>query len=490
MEAILAVDVGTSNMRGILFDLDGNMIFKTSVGSIPIYESDCCVIQKAGVYLDHLAEVAGKCGEAAAERGISVIGITTTALRSCVLAVDQSGEPLSEVIMWQDKRAASVCEELRGSERQIYEHTGVRLYPVFSGVKAAWIKRQMPDIYGKAALIVTVADYLHYKMTGVWATDYTYGSRTGLMNIRSLEWDDQMLDLFGIDREKLCPLIPQGTVLGRLTPSFAAACGLAEGTPVVTAGGDQQCGALGAGVMESGSVQVTTGTGAYLIACFGEPVLDSDMRFLCNVSAVQGQYIVEASMLSSAILYEWFFREFYDEKEEGIQKVNREAWQSPVGSKGIIVLPYFQGRGSPDWNSRATGSFLNVTLQNTRGDFARSLLEGIALETAENLSVIEEYTGPASKVCLSGGLTKSGLFNQIQADACGRTLLLGQDPEATAKGAFLSAAMALGLVKGPEEARKLLAAGEESYKPVQENTRIYREIMQKRKRLYQALEGA
>ena len=490
MEAVLAVDVGTSNMRGILYDLDGNMIFKTSVGSIPIYESDCCVKQKAEVYLDHLTEVVRTCAKAAAKRGIPVIGITTTALRSCVLAVDREGEPLSEIVMWQDKRAAGVCEELKDCERQVYEHTGVRLYPVFSGVKAAWMKRQMPDIYKKAALIATVADYLHYKMTGVWASDYTYGSRTGLMNIRDLEWDDQMLRLFGLDREKLCPLIPQGSVLGRLTPAFAAACGLAEGTPVVTAGGDQQCGALGAGVMESGSVQATTGTGAYLIACSGEPVLDPDMRFLCNVSAVQGQYIVEASMLSSAILYEWFFREFYDEKEEGIQKVNREAWQSPVGSKGIIVLPYFQGRGSPDWNSRATGSFLNVTLQNTRGDFARALLEGIALETAENLSVIEEYTGPASKVCLSGGLTKSELFNQIQADACGRTLLLGQDPEATAKGAFLSAAMAFGIVKGPKEAEKLLAAGKDSYSPVRENTQIYREMIQKRKRLYRALEDA
>ena len=104
--------------------------------------------------------------------------------------------------------------------------------------------------------------------------------------------------------------------------------------------------------------------------------------------------------------------------------------------------------------------------------------------------MIEEYTGPASKVCLSGGLTKSELFNQIQADACGRTLLLGQDPEATAKGAFLSAAMAFGIVKGPKEAEKLLAAGKDSYSPVRENTQIYREMIQKRKRLYRALEDA
>lgn len=488
MNIILVLDIGTSNVRGILFNEKGKIVYKKSIENLPEYKTEKIVEHQPEKYRKKITDLVMKCGSYIKENNYRLSCISTTALRTCVMLVMEDGTPVSDIIMWQDRRAEKICQDLRKKESLVYNHTGTKVHPVFVGPKAAWLRENKREDFERADKIVTVVDDIHHMLTGKWVTDITYGSRTSLMNIRTLTWDKEMLSLFGVNEEKLCKLVEQGSVIGTVTPEFAEKTGIPVGIPVVSAGGDQNCGALGAGVTGKGMAQLTTGSGSYLIASADKPLLDKKRRFLCNVSAVKGHYIVEASMLSSAILYEWFYKNFYGgSMKQMAETINVEAEHSQVGANGMLALPYFQGRGCPDWNTSATGSFLNITMHNNRGDFARALLEGISMESAENLEIIEAAVGPLEKIYLGGGLTKSNLFCQIQADTLLRNVLVSDNTETTALGAFIQAAVAMGWIHSYQEGMKFRKDHSELVKPNFDNGKKYQEVKARRKKLYKAL---
>lgn len=443
---ILVVDVGTSSMRGVLVRKNGELAHTIQIPYSPEYLPNDRVEQDPLTFRNSLVRIATEAAAWCAANGEAVEGISLTAQRSSVIPVDRDGNPLANAFMWQDRRALPICRELADRNALVFERTGTRINPVFAAVKMTWIRRNEPELYEKSHKLLVIADFLIHAMTGMFVTDYTYGSRTSLMNIRTLDWDDEMLDLFEVERKKLCKLVPQGTVLGCVTKEFSALTGVPAGTPVVSAGGDQQCGALGAGVIDAGTLQVTTGTGSFLIASVDRPMVDPLQRYICNVSAVPGKYIIESSILTSSSVYNWFFRNFYLNHAPDAampDTIDRDAEASPVGANGVVLLPHFQGRGSPDWNGQARGVFYNLNLGSTRGDMARAILEGIAAEVAGNIAIMREAIGSSLRITVAGGMTKAALFNQIQADYYEDDVFLPVQKETTVLGAWCSAAVAL-----------------------------------------------
>lgn len=433
MSFILVIDIGTSSMRGILYDINGKIQKNIKVDYQPDYSADNIVEQGTLDWKNSLFDIVGKMVVWTKERNIKISGISITSQRTSIIAVDKKGTPLRKAIMWQDRRAISVCEELEQHANYVYKLTGSRINPVFTAPKITWLKKNEPEIYHKADKIIVIPDYIIYLMTGKFVTDYTYGSRTSIMNIEEKEWDENLLNLFEIDREKLSDLVPQGSIVSYTTDKFRMETGLSASTPIISAGGDQQCAALGAGVIDEGSVQITSGTGSFILASSDDLQLDSEMRVICNVSAIPNKYILEASILTTATIVSWYADNFYEDSEHvsALDKMLEEAASSSVGSNGLIMLPYFQGRGSPDWNTLAKGTFHNVSLESTRADFARAILESIALEISENIDIIQEVLKKPQHIKVGGGLTKSSLFNQIQADVYNIKITLPSNTEVT-----------------------------------------------------------
>lgn len=489
MKAILVIDIGTSSMRGIIYNQEGESIKTIQYFYSPDYLTGNRVEQDALTWKNSLIKIVSEAAEYLNKLKYEIMAVSITSQRSSVIPVDHNGNPLSKAIMWQDKRANDICRELSDSGDSVYNRTGTRINPIFAAPKITWLRRNHPDIYIKCHKILVIPDYIIFLMTGQFVTDYTYGSRTSLMNIRTLKWDPEMLSLFEIDEEKLCKLIPQGEVLGTSTKAFEAETGLTAGTPVISAGGDQQCGALGTGIIEKGSLQVTTGTGSYIIASSDEPILDPDQRFICNVSAVRNKYVLESSILTSSAVYNWFFTKFYPHPSVMKDTIDIDASKSPCGSNGVILMPHFQGRGSPDWNSLAKGMFFNVTLSTNREDFARSILEGIASEIAENIEIMSNSIGNIDKISASGGMTKFRLFNQIQSDSYNREVILPNNKESTALGAWASAVFALGLYPSYQEALDKANTDSDAtrYAPLSENVKIYKKLYSIRQKLYKTL---
>jgi len=482
-------------MRGSLFDEHGEAQTTSQASYCPCYLGDGLVEQNPETWAAALFAVTREIVQWSERSNASIDAVSVTAQRSSAIPVDQNGVPLYNAIMWQDLRSSQICNSMQAHTAAVYEKTGLRISPVFAAPKFSWFQQQEPCIYRNAYKLLVIPDYLIFLMTGKFVTDFTYGSRTLLMDLHSLEWDDDLLKLFKLDKEKLCCLKRQGSVIGHTTESFKSRTGIRIGTPVVTAGGDQQCAALGAGVMKNGSVQVTTGTGSFVIASSDELKLDPEMRVLCNVSAIPGKFILEASILTTSALYSWIANTLYGEgagKSEIFHRLEEEANSSPVGSNGVITLPYFQGRGSSDWNTLAKGSFSNITLATTRGDLARSVLEGIAAEIAENVDLLVEHRGEIDTVLVAGGLTNLPLFNQIQADMYNRSILLPSNKETTSLGAWVSAAVALGIHTTYASAWEVATKGSSAmtYSPIEKNVEIYQRLKADKEHLYKVLESA
>lgn len=495
MGHILVIDVGTSSMRGILYDGASQILYVLQRRYAVSYLSQTLAQQDPRDWENGLFTIVRDQFAYAQRNGITVDAICLTCQRSSILPVTREGTPLRDAIMWLDKRNAPICDEMAYAAQDIFRVTGAHLNTVFSGSKMTWLRRNEPDIYRKAYKLMTVADYLAWLITGEMKTDHTYGSRSLLMDIRKRCWSRQMLDLFEVEPEKLCQLIPPGSVLGYTTEHIARITGCPTGVPLISAGGDQQCAALGMGVIREGDMEITTGTGGFLLACAEDVPEQIRPDVICGVHAVPGKYVLESSMLSCASLYDWYLNEFYGSTPEPWQSlytaINRDVLSSPAGAGGCIALPYFQGRGTPDWNSQARGGFLNLTLNTTRADMARAVLEAIAMEAANNIAVLERYTGGGGSLYISGGLSHSEEYNRIQASAYDRTILQSSNAEQTALGAWVSGAVALGLYPGFADALTQAKRHDQitRYEPRPDWVEIYRKKRAEMNRAYGLLYG-
>lgn len=489
---IIAVDIGTSSLRAVLFDEAGAALHIARRDSAPQYLEGGRVEQEPSAWTTLVPEVVRDCAALAEVQGRRVLALSLTAQRSSVIPVGADGAPLMRAFMWQDTRTEGLCARMGDRHRRVYELSGLRITPVFSAIKMTWLRENEAELFGRVRKMPGIQDYVIHDLTGRWVTDRSLASRTNLYNLRTGDWDDELLDIFGVRRSMLCDLIDVGSIAGTLTAEAGGRLRLPAGTPVVSAGGDQQCAALGLGLTGPGKMIANTGTGSYLIAASNEPAADPGMGIGCNAAAVPGTFILEAGLVTSGSVYRWFRNQFYGPAPEGADpygEIDAEAAASPPGSRGVLLLPHFKGRLSPAWNPAARGAFLNLSSEVGRADMARAVLEGIALEIGENIQALEALCGPAQVVEVSGGMTKSPLYNRIQADCYGRPVERSDDAEATALGAWISAAVAMGLYSSFEAAaaRALDGRPRERYESDPSLRELYTRIAAERRRLYEGL---
>ena len=456
---IFVIDIGTSSMRGILFDSRGKRLGEKQVKYQPDKYPDGRIEQDPGNWTNSLETIASAVAEEAKQKGISIDAVAVTAQRSAILPVDKQGKPLMNTIMWQDRRNKEICAELEPYNELVFQKSGAKINTVFSGSRMAWILRNRPDLQGKIHKLVNIPEYVMHHMTGEYRTDATYGSRSHLMNLRERRWDQELLKLFGVEEEFLCEIQEPGSCCGRVQASFSRGTGLPQGIPVISAGGDQQCAAVGQGAFCQGNLSLVAGTGGFLVAALDEVPENLSPDLICNCSSVSGKYIVEANVLTCCSAFDWYCRNFYDWDQPDYEKLNEELrdWDGKISS--AMVLPYFQGRSTPQWNPEAKAYLGEITLATGRTELLKGLLEGIAMEIQNNIRLFGSYA-KISQAYISGGLTKSPAINQLQADVYGMPLYRMSDSESTALGALMVALVGLGEYPSLEEAFGAVRAGE------------------------------
>jgi len=499
---ILCIDLGTTGCHSVIFNEKGQQVSKSYQEYKSIYLPCRWIDHDPKTWLQAAKKTVKETVKKIEydKNCISVVAITSQ--RATVIPVDKKGNPLDNAILWQDKRATEETQHLieeYGTEK-IYNITGLRVDPYFTLPKLLWLKKNKTEIYNHSFVFLPVQDFIIHFLTGEFKTDWTQASRTMLFNIDELRWDKDLIKSVGIDFNKLPEAVPPGSIIGLVNHVASDELGLPKGIPVITAGGDQQCAAIGLGVIKPGIVEVSTGTGSFVLANSDKPVKDLNQRLICSASSIAGKWVLEAGIFTTGSIYRWFRDNIgqisvKNQKKLGIdayQTMNTEAEKEPLGANGLLLIPHFAASAAPYWNPEAHGVLFGLSLGHKRSSIIRAILEGIAFEIQKNISIMESYTDQIKEVRISGGLTRSEIFNQIQADIYGKTVVKTDYEEASVLGAAVIAATTTGLYNNINSAvDNMVNVNTLSRKdPNIENFKTYKKLSKIHDSLYWSLEKA
>ncbi|RTH15239.1 glycerol kinase, partial [Thermus scotoductus] len=442
MKYLLALDQGTTSSRAILFSLEGRPVAMAQREFRQLYPRPGWVEHDP---LEIWESQLGVAQEALRQAGVEareVVALGLTNQRETTLVFERgTGRPLYNAIVWQDRRTASLCQELKaqGLEPLFRERTGLLLDPYFSGTKLAWLLENVPGLRGKAergeALFGTVDTWLLYRLTGgkVHATDLSNASRTLLFNLHTLSWDEELLEVFRVPRAMLPEVRPSDGDFGETLPEL-----FGRAIPIRGVLGDQQAALFGQAALERGEGKCTYGTGAFLLLNTGERPVPSPKGLLSTVAwSVRGKvsYALEGSVFMAGAVVGWLQGLGLIRESAEVEALAREV----ADSGGVYLVPAFTGLGAPYWDPYARGAILGLTRGTTKAHLARAALEGVAFQMVDVVRTMEEAGTPLKELRVDGGMVENALFLQIQADLLGVPVLRPKVTETTALGAALMA---------------------------------------------------
>ena len=454
---IIALDQGTTSSRAMVFDHEGTIVASAQKELTQFYPRPGYVEQDPlEIYASQsgvLAEVMAK-GDLSPEE-IAGIGISNQR-ETTILWEKDTGRPVYNAIVWQCRRTAEICEELKaaGHEDYIRENTGLLIDAYFSGTKIKWILDHVPGLRERAEkgeiLFGTVDSWLIWKMTGgaVHVTDYTNASRTMLYNIRTLCWDQHILDILGIPACMLPEVRNSSEIYGTANLS---------GVPVPIAGvaGDQQAALFGQTCFDKGDAKNTYGTGCFLLMNTGSELCISKHGLVSTIAiGLNGtvSYALEGSVFVGGAVVQWL----RDEMRFIVSAKDSEYFAASVEDNGgVYVVPAFTGFGAPHWDMYARGAIFGLTRGSNRSHIIRAALESIAYQTKDVLdAMIQDIGAPITSLRADGGASANNFLMQFQSDIIGCPVTRPRSAESTALGAAYLAGLAVGFWSGLDELRQ------------------------------------
>jgi len=434
-----------------------------------------------------VAAVRGALAEAAVTAA-DITGIGFSHQRGTFLLADESGAPLTNFVVWMDHRGVPYLDFIRERMEPLsyYDITGVPIYFVSSLSKLVWFAQEQPDLYRRAHRVWPIAHYIMARMGAADpAIDHATGSFTGLMDTHQRAWSGAIIDRLGLDAAKLPPLVAPGTVVGELASAEAAEeLGLRRGTPLVIGGGDQQCAALGSGMIEPGQSLLNLGTATAVMAAVEGPVLDPHRIIPTACHAAPGGWEMEGHTQASGIVFQRFRDEVAHDVAQAAPAAGRdpydllteEAARSRPGADGLIFLPTLTGTTAPLDYPYGSGAVLGLHVTHTRADVVRALLEGICLESRWILEQMERNGAPIREVYLAGGGSKSPFWCQLHADILQRPITRVSTSNAAAVGAAICAGLGTGVFRSAREGVAALSELAETYEPQAALADVYGEV--------------
>ncbi len=458
MPYLLALDQGTSSSRSILFNLQGEIVasaqreFRQLFPQPGWVEHDPLEIWESQLATCHA--VIRQAGIQASD--ILAIGITNQ--RETTIVWDkQTGQPLANAIVWQDRRTADQCEQLRaaGYTEMLRQKTGLVPDPYFSATKLSYLLQQIPDAYARAArgeiAFGTVDSWLCYQLSGrqLHVTDVSNASRTMLFNIHTGQWDSELLDLFNIPPAVLPTVVPSAHKVGttRLFGAEIPLCGIA---------GDQQAALFGQACLRPGMAKNTYGTGCFMLMHTGpRAALSSNGLITTSACSADGTpaYAMEGSVFIGGAVVQWL--------RDGLQAIRSSPdvellAASVPDSGGVVFVPAFTGLGAPYWDASAKGAILGLSRGTTVAHIARAALESIAFQTTVVLqAMMRDAVAPLAELRVDGGAAANQLLLQFQANLLGIPVVRPQVTETTALGAALLAGLGAGVFASEQECASL-----------------------------------
>ncbi len=453
---ILALDQGTTSSRAMLFDHQGNVVSSAQKEFRQIYPHPGWVEHDPQEIWSTQAGVAAEAVTQAGVNGSAIAAIGITNQRETTVVWDRAtGKPVYNAIVWQDRRTAPLCEELkaRGLEQKVRAKTGLPIDAYFSATKIRWILDNVAGareqaMQGKLAF-GTVDSWLAWNLTqrDLHITDVTNASRTMLFNIHTLQWDEELLDALEIPRSMLPQVRDCSEVYGTTRTSL-----FASEIPLAGIAGDQHAALFGQMCTQPGMVKNTYGTGCFLVMNTGTQPIESNNNLVTTIAwkiGARTEYALEGSIFIGGAVVQWL--------RDGLGIIKSAAQiealaRSVAHSDDVYLVPAFAGLGAPHWNARARGTLFGVTRGTTSAHLARAALDSIAYQSIDVLKAMQADSGiEIGELRVDGGAVANDLLMQFQADILGVDVVRPQVSETTALGAAYLAGLAVGFWKDLDE---------------------------------------
>ena len=487
---VLGIDIGTTATKVVAFDASGHQHAAASIAyplDVPrpgeaVQDPD--VILRA--VLDAVRETAGRARAAGSE----VAGLAFSAAMHTLLGLDGAGRPLTPSVTWADTRAGPQAERLRAAAGiELHRRTGTPVHPMAPLPKLVWFREMQPETFAAVRRWTGIKEYVVGRLTGEWVTDISMASATGLLELTSLDWDAQALELAGLDRSRLPQLVPTTHVLPRLHPDAAREAGLPAGTPLVVGAGDGPLANVGVGAVRPGVAACSIGTSGALRVMVERPAVDPLGRVFCY-ALTEERWAVGGAINNGGVVLRWardaLAPELPDRSEAALVEL---AARAPAGSDGLVMLPYLLGERAPHWSSPARGAYIGLTRAHRREHLVRAALEGVCLQLALVLQAMRDAGVEVREIRATGGFARSRLWRQMLTDVLAMEVGFPEEGEGSSFGAALLGMQALGLIESVEAAHDLVRI-EERLRPDPSAAATYQALLPLFASLYDALRPA
>jgi gluconokinase len=457
---VVGIDLGTSAVKVLATTIGGHEIASGSefygleTPQAEFVEQDAEVVYRATMHVLErvLADVR--------LRGSEVAAIGFSSAMHGVLCVDAAGEPISPEITWLDRRAHAIADGWRadGNGSALYARTGAPMHPMLPVAKLRWLAEHERELFARAKRFVGLKELVVYRWTGEWLVDHGIASATGMLDLRTRDWDPLALQLAHVDPVRLSRPAQPSTALREFRPAIARQLGFGSETAVVLASADGPLANIGVGSAPRGDVALTLGTSGAVRILADEPILDAHGRTFCYC-ADDAHYVVGGPTSAAGASLDWIFRLLLDDVPQAdrfAQAVEIASHVAP-GANGLVVMPFFGGERAPYWNSALRGAFDALDLAHDRSTILRAAFESVVFGVYAVYEIVHELAPQTQRLLLSGGLTKAPLVRQLLADVFGIPAVQPREQEASAFGAALLAAQAVGLI--PDAGAAARAAG-------------------------------
>ncbi len=468
----IAVDIGTSALKVCVFDFQGN-VHHTAKREYPTVSPRPGYAEQNpedifAAFVDALKEVTASFPQNTFE------AVTFDTMLHSFLLVDKDGVLLTPLLNWMDTRSFQEVEAFRKiyEEERLYEYTAAPLHTIYHPPRILWFKKHAQDLLAKASKVLSIKDWMLWRLTGELFCDYSTASGTGLLELEKKTWSERICQLLGIPLELLPPLCEPELSLPLKNQDFAFEVGLPPGIPVVWGGGDGPFANLGEGCFREGEMVVSVGSSGAARMCAQRPVFDPQRQSWCYYLA-SGIWVGGGAINNGGIVFSWM-RDLVKEEEVTID---------PFGRRPLF-LPFLTGERSPYWDPYARGILFGLSFFHTPQEFLQAAYEGVAFSVRAVFEVLRRVMGDPKKVVIGGGFALSQTGRRVLCNVLGVPVAVSTYPSSSAKGAFILALKALGAISSFEELPSDFFPLEETLFPEKEASLFYAELFQLWERLY------
>ncbi|MDQ0229148.1 gluconokinase [Metabacillus malikii] len=481
---MLGIDIGTTSTKAVLFTEKGQVIANENIG-YPLHTPDISTAeQNPDEIFQAVLQAMTSITKKHPEKKVGFVSFSS-AMHS-LIAVGQDDKPLTPCITWADNRseawAHKIKDELNG--HQVYRRTGTPIHPMSPLTKITWIENDRREIANKVKKYIGIKEYIFFKFFDEYVVDHSLASAMGMMNLETLQWDEEALQIAGITTDKLSKLVPTTELFSNCQPKLARQIGIHPDTPFVIGASDGVLSNLGVNAIQKGEVAITIGTSGAIRTIIDKPQTDDKERIFCY-ALTENHWVIGGPVNNGGMVLRWIRDELASSEVETAKRLGIDPYEVLTkiaervrpGSDGLLFHPYLAGERAPLWNPDVRGSFFGLTMSHKKEHMIRAALEGVIYNLyTVFLALTECMDGPVTRIQATGGFARSEVWRQMMADIFESEVVVPESYESSCLGACILGLYATGKIDNFEIVSEMIGS---TYKhaPKEEATKEYRELM-------------